>query len=273
MKTVHELLALAQKKLRKVEISSAELDSELLVCHVLNKDRVWLLTHKDMGVAKKHIVEFDKLLARREQREPMAYILGSKEFYGLEFKVNESVLIPRAETELLVEQVIEKVSQSSKLIADIGTGSGAIAISLATYLPQCQFVATELSQSALSVAQLNAKTHHVRSRISFIQSDLFDKIDQKFDIICANLPYVPQTIQKRLKSDIHFEPALALYGGEDGLDHYRIFFKQVANYLKPHGLVYCESDPWQYSELAKLAKKSGLEPIYQNYLICGFKLS
>jgi len=280
VKTVAQNLQIGEKSLSEAEIGTTRLDAELLLAAALGRDRAWLLAHDDEALTAGQQKQFDTYVQRRAAHEPLAYIVDHKEFYGLEFAVDQSVLIPRVETEVMVEQIlthfVQRKTQSETkvgaIILDIGTGCGAIAIALAKNLPDAQVTATDISADALATGRRNAESHGVSSQIDFVRSDLFAEIDygQRFDIIAANLPYVPRRIQERLAPDLGFEPDIALYGGEDGLDNYRRFFATVDQHLKPNSQIWCESDPWQHQVLKELAQEIGLKPIFEDYLIVGF---
>lgn len=277
MKSVAQNLLEAEKSLHKAKIGTARLDAELLLVQVLDHDRGWLLAHDEDGVPTMTQRRFDAAVRRRAAHEPLAYIIGYREFYGLDFMVDKSVLIPRVETEVMVEQIIARRKSGTKFqsitklrLLDIGTGCSAIAIALAKNLPGAQVLATDVSAAALRVAKQNAAHHGVNKQIDFVQSDLFAKINGTFDIIAANLPYVPHKIKDRLAPDLSFEPSVALYGGTDGLDHYRQFFANVQPFLADKAQVWCEADPWQHKILIALAQKAGLQPIFEDYLVLGF---
>lgn len=227
--------------------NSPALDTEILLSHVLKKDRAFLFTYPEKKLTHSQEKKFKNLIVRRKKHEPVAYIVGYKEFYGLAFFVNHDVLIPRPETEKLVEKVIAhlktKSCQLKTSICDLGTGSGCLAIALAKNLPNIQIWATDISRSALKIAKINAKMHRVSKHIKFVCSDLFSKIPQKikFDVIVANLPYLSQKQYKVAQLEIKkYEPQLALVGGKTGMEIYKKLLSQSKNHLKKGGKIFLE---------------------------------
>jgi len=270
--TVEQNLKEAKSKLEQADIPSARLDAELLLAFVLNKPREWLIAHNSDELTNQESNDFDKAIKRRIDREPVCYITNKLEFYGIDFYVDNRVLAPRIETELVAEQAIKNAPKGSKLI-DIGTGSGAIAIAIAKHRPDLDITATEVSPEALDVAKLNAKNILGKdNKIKFIEADIWEVVTGKFEAVVTNLPYVSVDYKPRMKPEVAKEPAVALFGGKgDGLDLYRRFYKDLPEHIGPSSLVYHESDPWQHEELKKLANKAGLDPILEDYLILGFK--
>lgn len=270
--TISAALKDSEEKLNKAHVPSARLDSELLLAYVLNQTREWLIAHNKDSLSPQQQKQFEQALARRLDREPVCYITNSLEFYGLDFYVDNRVLSPRVETELVTEQAIKNAPKNSNVI-DIGTGSGAIAVAIAKHRPDLTITATEVSQDALDVAKLNAeKILGKDNKIKFVVADIFDGVDGVFETVVTNLPYVSDDYKPRMKPEVAKEPEVALFGGPgDGLDLYRRFYTQLPKHIKPGSLVYHESDPWQHEELKKLAKTAGLEPILEDYLILGFK--
>ena len=249
---IKSALMWAIKILNKNNIKSAQLDAEVLLYNTLNKNKTFLYSHPEFELTKKQIKKYKKYILRKAQNEPVAYILNKKEFYGLNFFVNKHVLIPRPETELIVDEAL-KLKNISKIL-EIGTGSGCISVSLAKNLNNKKYLATDISKKALKVAKKNAKKNKVPDDIDFIKSDLLNnKKIQKFnsDIIIANLPYLPEKYKSEVDKNIFFEPQDALWSGKDGLNHYKKFFKQIKKYnLKPK-YVFIEIDPNQTEKLKK----------------------
>jgi release factor glutamine methyltransferase len=226
-----------------------QLDAQLILAHVLGKPRTWIAAHGDASLTRLEIDSAQEAFTRLKAGEPLPYILGHWDFYGLEFDVTKDVLIPRPETELLVEKAIAwlQVSPDRRTIADIGTGSGAIAVSLAMHVPDAHILATDISFAALKIAQHNAQKFHVHHKINFLQCDLLPQhvdnlsTDRHFDLICANPPYIPTDILHQLPIFGH-EPTLALDGGADGLDAYRRLYKLAPDWLAPQGMMLIETE-------------------------------
>jgi len=230
---IKEALNFGQNKLEDKLLKTALLDTEILLTLSINKPKEYLFTYPENKLTSSQFKKFQGLLKRRLKGEPIAYIKNSKEFYGLNFYVNDNVLIPRPETETIIDEVKNYLKTSGhkvKLIADIGTGSGAIAVTLAKIFPQINIIATDISEKALSVAKKNTKKNKVK--IKFFKGNLLEPIKkQKVDIICANLPYLDNNYLKKLPKNIilslRYEPRLALKAGSDGFDLYRKLFTQI----------------------------------------------
>jgi release factor glutamine methyltransferase len=230
-------------------------DAELLLMRLLGCDRAYLLTHPDAVLSAEQAVMYESWLRRRAAHEPIQYILGEQEFFGHTFTVTPDVLIPRPETEHLVEALLERVPHDQRLrIADIGTGSGAIAVALACSLPQAQLTAVDISEAALAVATQNACAHHVAERIRFLQSDLLSAIaGECFDAIVSNPPYVAEIDWGSLEPQvIDYEPATALFAGPSGLDVYERLIPQAHAALKPGGWLLMEIGLGQRDAVAGL---------------------
>jgi release factor glutamine methyltransferase len=245
-----EALKTTQERLDSEGIPEAALEAELLVQHLLCLDSVKLFLEHDEELTSGQSQLLDDLVERRLAGEPLAYITGRREFYGLEFGVNPFVLIPRPETEHLVEKALEIASQfSSPVIADIGTGSGAIAVSLAVNLPLAKMYALDISPLALDTARLNARRHGVESRITFLLGDLAAPLSEPVDILIANLPYV-----KSEDCAASPEPHLALDGGGEGLDVIQRLCKGLHGKLKPGGWVLLEIGQGQEEAVKRLLR-------------------
>lgn len=232
---------------------TARKDAELLLLHTLSKDRTWLLMHPDGIIESSALTQYEEKIARRAKHEPIQYIIGEQEFYGLTFRVTSAVLIPRPETEHLVEATLARLPHDRPLhIADIGTGSGAITIAVAHHLPQARIIALDISPAALAIACENAFRHNVAGRIDFRESDLLSAVDgQQFDAIVSNPPYVATT--EDLDPQVReYEPASALYAGESGLDIYRRMIPQAYAALKPEGWLMMEIGHGQRDAIADL---------------------
>lgn len=193
--SVDAWLAAAAAQLRTAGIASSRLDSELLLSHVLQRPRHWLHAHGDSTLLHEQYAQAEQLLTRRLRHEPLAYLVGYKEFYGRDFVVSPAVLVPRPETEQMITLLLQLIQPTQRTIADVGTGSGILAITAQLELPQCQVDAYDISPKALAIAQHNSKQHGATS-VHFIQSDLLAAAQQRYDVILANLPYVSPTWQR-----------------------------------------------------------------------------
>ncbi len=251
-----------QELLQKARINTGpegdHLGSELLLAFVLDKNREYLLAHGDEDVSAPMLDNFEKLFSRMIAGEPVAYLINKKEFYGLDFFVDRRVLIPRPETEHLVEKILEFSTQtpSALKILDVGTGSGCIAVSLARNIASAQVAGVDISDEALEVARLNADRHGLTSRMRFFSSNLLTAVDEPFDIVVANLPYIGE---KRFsfvsKSAYDYEPHVALFGGDDGLGLYVKFFEQLSQKSWRPRLLLGEFGFLQRDELVALFQK------------------
>lgn len=240
-----------------------QLEAQLILAHVLGKSRTWIAAHGNAPLTPLQIDSVQKAFARLKDGEPLPYILGHWEFFGLDFNITKDTLIPRPETELLVEKAIAwlKPAPERRNIADIGTGSGAIAVTLAMHIPDACILATDISHAALKIAKHNAEKFHVYDRIDFIECDLFPAHSQignrksSIDLICANLPYIPTETLRQLPV-YGREPTLALNGGADGLDLYRRLLKIAPAWLAPNGMMLLEIEASQGAQALSLAHDS-----------------
>ena len=241
-------------------IEEAVDEARVLLRHALKLSKAQLFAQPERIMSADELALLEGLAERRLKREPAAYIVQHKEFYGLDLFVDPRVLIPRPETELLVEPVMAvskcqgvKVSR----MLDLCTGSGSIAISLTKSIPECKIVASDISQAALSVARLNAKKNGVYDNIEFVQSDLFNNITGKFDIIASNPPYIAGYEFESLQKEVLMEPHIALDGGKDGLDFYRRIISEAARYLDRGGYLIIEIGFGQKEAISKIIKDYG----------------
>lgn len=267
--------------LKRSGIKSAEIDVRILLEFVTGKSREFLLVHPEYELTDAEIKKLNELIARRKKHEPIAYLTGHKEFFGLDFEVTPDVLIPRPETEMLVEEALESIKskvhkvKSPLRILDIGTGSGNIIISLAKNLSgdpyrfepigtNQYFLASDNSAKSLTVAKKNAKKHRVDEKIKFIQSDLFENINRKFDLILVNLPYVPAKKPDRFRpieqnqlygEEIDFEPKDAIFAEDNGSEIIKKFLVDAKKYINNNGLILAELDPRNADDLKKYALK------------------
>lgn len=249
MTTIQEALMRATTQLAEAEVLTPRLDAQVLLSHILGKERVALLTYPERSLSEAQAEQFQRLVERRALREPVAYLTGHKEFYGLDFLVDRRVLIPRPETELLVDaalQIIRARLDAGRMpfVADIGAGSGAIPIVLAVTEPRLPYLyAVDLSQDALEVARLNCQRHHVSDRVRLLHGDLLAPLPEPVDIITANLPYVGDEEAALLAPDvITYEPRLALFSGPRGLDLLNRFFTETrqSDKLQAHAVLLLE---------------------------------
>ena len=242
--TIHDLVQGARDRFMNAGISAdlAALDAEVLARQVLGWDRARFLTERNETASSVFLLKYEPLVARRERREPVSYILGSREFWGLPFEVGPDVLIPRPETEFIVEEALKLVARDSNpVVVDVGTGSGCIAIALARELPFARPIATDLSRHALDVARRNAERHGVASRITFVETSFLDGVEAGVDLVVSNPPYVPSISEPGLTPEVRdYEPAVALFGGEDGLDGLRKVLEGAAVKLSPGGWLVME---------------------------------
>ena len=254
--TIRETLTAATPLLAS---ENARRDAETLLAHLLDRDRASLLAHPETELTSEQTSAFNALIARRAAHEPLQYITGHQEFYNLDFHVTPDVLIPRPETEHLVEAVLlwatrfhdERMLQ----IVDVGTGSGAIAIALATHLAGATFTATDISEGALAIARENARTHDCEDRIQFVRCDLLPGLpdENRFDAIVSNPPYVPTGDASTMQPEVvDHEPHTALFAGGDGLDIYRRLIPAAHAALREQGLLALEIGHGQRDALAEL---------------------
>ncbi len=246
---MRELLNWAIAALREADIEFPELDAEVLLAHTLGVSRSQLHVRKNYDLDAETEETFRSLVARRLRHEPVAYITGHKEFFGLDLEVDSRVLIPRPETETLVEIALAVVRQRGLLsLAEVGAGSGAIAIALAVNLPGVDIYAIDSSSGALAVAEENCRRHQVLDRVFLLQGDLLEPLPEPVGLIVANLPYVSEAELKTLAPDItRYEPLSALDGGADGLKHIRRLLEQADAHLRPSGIICLEIGATQAS--------------------------
>jgi len=245
-RTVRQLLQWAALFLGKEK----RLEAEVMLAEICQYSRAKLLAYPEEILPEERIDKFIEFVKLRKKGEPLQYLLGKQNFMGLDFKVNKNVLIPRSDTEVLVEEVINTANtmKRSLSILDLCTGSGAIAVSLAKYIPKAVIAATDISEKALKVAKINAEENKVDDRITFLKGDLLEPVgDSKFDIIVSNPPYVSTKEMTELPKDIRREPFIALWGGEDGLDFYRRITDSAYANLKKGGFLMLEIG-WQQAQ-------------------------
>lgn len=265
MTTIHQALEQATLSLIQADQAGARLDAQVLLSHVLHVERSFLFTYPEHMLTPEQEQQYHALIERRSRGEPVAYLTGHKEFYGLDFIVDKRVLIPRPETELLVEATLNACrnmldSGRTPIVADIGTGSGAIPVTLAVLEPRLPYLyASDISNDALEVAYLNCQRHHVENRVRLLQGDLLAPLPEPVDILTANLPYVGTDELEELPPDVQaYEPHLALFSGPLGLDLIHRFFEELqrSQKLKAGALVLLEIGYRQHEALTTLIRQT-----------------
>jgi release factor glutamine methyltransferase len=259
--TIAEAISEGAQVLREASVDEDRRTAAALLSHALLLDRAQLIIRSKEEITEPIYEEFIRLIRRRAAGEPLQYITGHQEFYGLDFEVNRDVLIPRPETEFLVERVIALARNLiAPVIADIGTGSGCIAVALAVNIPHARILATDISPSAIKVARANARLHRVEERIEFLTGDLLAPLagrEGAIDILASNPPYVPASRPDLVQREVReWEPDVALFGGEEGLDFYRRLLNEAVPFVKEGGWMVCEIG---YSQLASIREMIGPE--------------
>jgi len=280
--TVLEVLKLSTAYLEEKSIESARLNAELLLASILNCKRIDLYLLFDRPLDENEIAAYREFISRRSKHEPLQYILGEVEFYGLKFKVNKNVLIPRPETEFLIEKAISLVNENKlKSILDIGTGSGNIPISLAKNLNGVEITSIDISEEAYKVAEQNSIYNEVSGKICLINTDIKNYLpESKFDMIISNPPYVSQNDYSNLSNDIvNYEPAISITDFSDGYEFYRIITNKSDSFLNKGGFLLCEMAQGQSEFIQKMFSDADFSEIkiikdYQNIdrVIVGRKL-
>lgn len=246
------------ERLESNRIADSRLEAEVLVRHALGMDRAEFFVALDRGLTDRQSCGIDELAQRRLDGDPLAYILGHREFYGLGFAVNSSVLVPRQETELLVDKVLAfgatREPGECLEVADVGTGSGAIAIAIACNLPGAVLYATDASRDALAVADINRRAHGVADRVHLSHGDLLEALSGPVDVVVSNPPYIRSGDIEGLAQDVRREPAAALDGGADGLELVGRLIRQAPAYVRPGGRLIVEIAPEQLGWVCQLAR-------------------
>ena len=256
--TIEAILKWTKQYFGDKGVETPRLDAEVLLSHVLQCDRLYLYVHFDQPLEEKELAAFRAAVKKRVARWPVAYITGSKEFMGLDFQVTSAVLIPRPDTEILVEAALKRLATiDDPQILDLGTGSGAICISILAALQSARGVTVDISPEALAVAEANAEKHQVTPRLTFCQGDLFEPVQgQVFTAILSNPPYIPEADIAGLTPEVRQEPSRALVGGIDGLDFYRRIIQEGRNYLAPGGFIALEVGIGQAQKVAAMAEET-----------------
>ena len=254
-----KILTDGDKFLKTNNIKSSKIDSELLLSKVLKKNREEILTSLNNKIDEKKFNEFSHYLFRRKKKEPIAYILGFKYFWKYYFYVNKSVLIPRPDTEHIVEETLKYIPVNKSInILDIGTGSGCIIISILNERRKCKATAIDISNKAIKIAKTNAKLHHLENKIKFINMDIDKHNSNKYDLILSNPPYIKNIELSRLDDDIKcFEPKLALRGGLDGYEEIKKVIRKSSELLKERGKLIIEIGKGQKEQTLIFFKKNG----------------
>jgi len=266
-KTIEKVLAEGKALLKDAHIRTWALDGEILLSHVLSFSRVQLFTHSKDEISEEQEKVYKDLIYRRLKGTPTQYLTNEQEFMSLPFYVNNHVLIPRQDTEILVETALELIDRKKEFqVLDVCTGSGCIGISIAYYAPLSRVIGIDISEPALNVAEHNAKLNQVNDRVHFIKSNLFKGVPEDLkgtiDMIVSNPPYIPTDEIKGLMKEVsEYEPTIALDGGKDGLDFYRFIVKDGKEYLKSGGILLFEIGYNQGDEVAWLLKSHGFNSV------------
>jgi len=256
---IKSALKLALASLQQTS-STPHIDAELLLAKALNTRREYLFSHPEHQLSKKQFLAFVYLLMRRIDGEPIAHILGKREFWSLELKVNKDALIPRPESELLVEIALQTIKKTTARIADLGTGTGAIALALAKEKPGWEIIATDKSKKALKLARENAKLNKLHN-ITFIQGDWCEPLQKKYNVIISNPPYIAKDDIHLQQGDNRFEPIDALIAGDDGMSSIKIICKDAVAKLEKNGILLLEHGATQKNSVSKLMRAQGFTNI------------
>jgi len=263
--TIQDLLSWASAYLAKQGVDSARLSAELLLRHVLGMKGIELYTHSGQAVAREQVDRLQELAERAGQHEPIAYLTGKTEFYSLALNVTRDCMIPRPETELLVERAIEflRTSSGTQWVCDLCTGSGCIAVAIAKNCPAARIIATDISADAIKVAAQNVEAYQLDDRVKLVSGDLFEPVKvisggQQFDLIVCNPPYVSAAEYEALPKTVRdYEPRLALFAGSDGLDICRRIITEAGDFLKPEGALMLEIGYAQGPAVTELLQQAG----------------
>ena len=255
---IEEILKKEINNLKQNNIENSTLKAKILLANILNVKKEYLLIHSEEEVKQEDKIKYENCIKELIKGKPLQYITNKQEFMGLDFYVDENVLIPQPDTEILVEKAIEiaETTQKNKIL-DMCTGSGCIAISLAKKINNAQIIAVDISNNALNVANKNAINNNVENKIKFINSDMFNNIEEKFDIIVSNPPYIETETINKLEIEVQNEPHLALDGGIDGLKFYKIIANNAFEYLNENGYLLLEIGYNQQNSVTQLLQDIG----------------
>ena len=259
MPTLREFLRDSRRRLEEAGTLEPRLESEVVLTDVLGIPRHRLYAYQDDTIPDEAAETLEKAVQRRLRREPLAYILGHREFYGVDLTVGPEVMVPRPETEMLIERAMlvcmERMERAGLVVVDVGTGSGGIAVNLAMHLPGVRLYATDISADALEVARVNVDKFGLGQRITLLKGDLLEPLPGRVDVIVANLPYIPSARLKGLQPELAWEPRTALDGGADGMVMLRRLMGQAAGKLALDGVMLLEIDPGQGEPLRRMATR------------------
>lgn len=271
--TITRLLRDTEARLTKAGIDNAPLDARVLLAHILQLDRVQLISQADRVLTKNETQQFEALIARRAQREPVSRILGAREFWGLSFTLNEATLVPRPDSETLIEAALKEVKRSAPLrILDLGAGSGCLLLALLHELPNASGVGIDAAPRAVEQATHNAKHLGLTGRATFRTGNWLEGIDEHFDLIISNPPYIAQVEISLLMPEVrNFDPMLALDGGGDGLAAYRLLIPQLRSFLKPYGVAVFEIGEGQALSVCALFSVAGFRKVFSRQDLTGIE--
>lgn len=262
MTTIQDLLQQATQQFKAIGIETAALDARFLMEHCLQKDHTFITLNAHMHLPPDRINAFENMIKRRLTREPIAKIIGEKDFWDLTFKTTKDTLDPRPDSEVLIEQVLDihKEPDTSLAILDLGTGTGCLILTLLNHYKNATGTAVDFSKAALNVAKENAEKHHLTARCTFLESNWFEKVTGTYDLIISNPPYIPETDLNSLKADALFDPkdALSPKKDYDGLSCYRHMAKDITHFLKPNGYALFEFGQNQHEDVKKIFESAGL---------------
>ncbi len=258
---IKDLFEKGAKILKEAKIETPVTDSQLLLSYILDLPRWKLITERELEIPEEKVKKYFELIQKRAEGYPIAYLTHKKEFFGLTFYIEEGILIPRPETEILVEEVLKRIPENKKRVGlEIGVGSGAIIVSLLKNRPMLKMYGVDISEKALEITEKNAKIHNVYDRLTLIKSNLFENVPQiKFDFIVSNPPYISEKEYEKLQKEVKKEPIEALIGGTEGIEIYNKIVEQGINYLKENGFFAFEIGYNQGKYVSNLLKKYGLK--------------